>query len=326
MSKKDKLAAVPFDPSAGRKNRNVPITQVSRLVYQRIGKPEVKTDTPQNVLKFAWIDPNDLYVNYERQRYPEPNHIKKLTKKWKTHVVTPGQARKDSQGNYYLADGQQHIIVYVALYPGQPIPMFYVESDDPNVESEMLLALNIDQEPMAKYFIHEQKCIMGDKEANDIEQMVQRANCRTTYKTRQPGCITHMTDLYNSVKDYGLDNVYTVLCKYRQYWPGEPIRTATVMGFLKVRELMEDANVFDDDVYEDVFAECANHFESADRLHLDIKDEFAVKYPTNYKGMGVREKVASGIINVYEKATSNNLVSMPFDIDMPMMVNKYVVS
>ena len=92
-----------------------------------------------------------------------------------------------------------------------------------------------------------------------------------------------------------------------------------MMGFLKVKALMEQAGVFTDDVFDDVFAECAAYFESADRLHLDIKDEFAVTYPTNYKGMGVKEKVASGIINVYQKSTGNTLVDMPFKIDMPMM-------
>jgi hypothetical protein len=35
--------------------------------------------------------------------------------------------------------------------------------------------------------------------------------------------------------------------------------------------------------------------------------------------MGVREKVASGIINAYEKVTKQNLVPAPFEIDMPMM-------
>jgi hypothetical protein len=35
--------------------------------------------------------------------------------------------------------------------------------------------------------------------------------------------------------------------------------------------------------------------------------------------MGVKEKIASGIINVYEKATGDYLCDKPFDIDMPMM-------
>ena len=52
-------------------------------------------------------------------------------------------------------------------------------------------------------------------------------------------------------------------------------------------------------------------------MHLDIKDEFEAAYPTNYKGMGVREKIASGIIDAYEQLSGNTLVPKPFTINMP---------
>ena len=316
---KAKLTLAPFDPSEGRKNRNIPIKKVARLVTQRTGKLKLKNDDPQTTLKFAWVSSENVLINYDRQRYPEPVHIKKLANKWKTYVMTPGQARKDSEGFYHLADGQQHLIAYVSMYPDATIPMFYVESDDENVESEMLLALNTDQQPMARYFIHEQHCKMGYEDAIAIEETVCKANCETGYKISRPGSITHMTDLYNSVEDYGNDAVYEVLSKYRLYWPNENIKTATMMGFLKVKDLMDQAGVYKEDLFDDVFAECSAYFESADRLHLDIKDEFTVTYPTNYKGMGVKEKVASGIINVCHKKGLNLGIDMPFEIDMPVM-------
>jgi len=319
MMSKTKLTLAPFDPSEGRKNRNVPIKKVARLVTQRTGKLKLKNDDPQTTLKFAWVSSENVLINYDRQRYPEPVHIKKLAGKWKTYVMTPGQARKDSAGFYHLADGQQHLIAYVSMYPDAPIPMFYVESDDENVESEMLLALNTDQQPMAKYFIHEQHCKMGYADAIAIEETVQKANCETGYKISRPGSITHMTDLYNSVEDYGNDAVYEVLSKYRLYWPNENIKTATMMGFLKVKELMEQAGVYDEETFDDLFSCAAGFFESADRLHLDIKEEFVQAYPTNYKGMGVKEKVASGLIDVYNKTYQTTLVDKPFDIDMPLV-------
>jgi hypothetical protein len=318
MSKK-KLSLAPFDPSAGRKDRTVNILKVARLVEQRTGKVKPCDDDPEQMMKLDWVEPDSAFINYIRQRFPEPAQVKKLDSKWKTYVMTPAQARKDSNGHYFLADGQQHIITYVLKFPGKRIPIWYFESDDPNVESEMLLALNTDSMPMAKYFIHEQQIQMGYKLPIAIEETVLRANCETGYKISRPGSITHMTDLYIAEEDYGLEALYEVLVKYRLYWPNENIKTATMMGFLKVKALMEQAGVFTDDVFDDVFAECAAYFESADRLHLDIKDEFAVTYPTNYKGMGVKEKVASGIINVYQKSTGNTLVDMPFKIDMPMM-------
>lgn len=316
---KHKLSIAPFDPSEGRKNRKVPIKKVGRLVSKRIGNVEKQNNQPEQILKFAWVDPDYVVINYERQRYPEPVHIRKLTTKWQPEVMTPGQARKDSNGYYHLADGQQHLTAYVILYPDAPVPLFYVESDDEDLESRMLLALNTDQQPMAKYFIHEQHCKMGDEKANAIEDMVVRANCETGYKISRPGSITHITDLYNAVDDYGTESVYVALTKYRLYWPTEHIKTATLLGFLKVKELIEENGNFSEELFDDVFAECADYFESSDRLHLDIKNEFSVTYPTNYKGMGVKEKIASGIINVYEKSTGNYLCDKPFEIDMPMM-------
>jgi len=314
---KNKISMVPFDPSAGRGNRNVNIKQVARLVKQRTGNIKICNDDPEQMLSFAWIDPDVAFINYAKQRYPEPTQIKKLDTKWKTHVITPGQARKDSQGNFFIADGQQHLLAYVLKFPGKRLPIFYFESDDPTVESEMLLALNTEQMPMAKYFIHEQHIQLGNERAIAIEKTVRRANCETGYKIKRPGAITHITDLYNAENDYGLDNVHEILTKYRLYWPNESIKTATMMGFLKVKELMEQADVYNEDVFDDVFSSAAQFFESADRLHLDIKDEFAVTYPTNYRGMGVKEKIASGIIDVYQKAYNVTLVEQPFNIDMP---------
>jgi hypothetical protein len=103
----------------------------------------------------------------------------------------------------------------------------------------------------------------------------------------------------------------------RTYWPTEKISTATMLGFLKVRELMIDSKVYSDNLFEDVFYASSEFFESSDRLHNDIKEQFEADYPTNYRGMGVREKVASGIIDAYEQRTGKNLVAKPFVINMP---------
>jgi hypothetical protein len=66
-----------------------------------------------------------------------------------------------------------------------------------------------------------------------------------------------------------------------------------------------------------VFYQASEFFESSERLHNDIKEQFEADYPTNYRGMGVREKVASGIIDAYEQLTGQPLCSKPFAINMP---------
>ena len=60
-------------------------------------------------------------------------------------------------------------------------------------------------------------------------------------------------------------------------------------------------------------------FEDCKRMELDITEQFKLRYNTNHLGMGVREKMASGILNVYEKATGKTLAPMPFEIDMPVI-------
>jgi hypothetical protein len=322
MSKSEELKMQPFDPSQGRKNKRVSVVQVSRMVQKRIGtiKPD-KTFKYQDYLKFAWVPAGKVFINYERQRWPEPKHIKKLRGKWNIICVTPLQCRYDPDEDiYYGSDGQQHTIEWIAQYgEDSMVPVFFVTSKDENVESIQLLALNNDNEPMAKYFIHQQEVIMGVPDAVALENCVVNANCSTGYKKRTAGVITHITDLWMARDHFGLDAVGHVLSKMRIYWPTEKISTATMLGFLKVRELMEEAEIYTDNLFEEVIYNNAEFFESSDRLHNDIKEQFEEDYPTNYRGMGVREKVASGIIDVYEQLTGNTLVAKPFDISMPSM-------
>ena len=121
---KNKLSLAPFDPSAGRKDRTVNIKKVARLVEQRTGKVKPCNDDPEAMMKFDWVEPDFAFINYVRQRYPEPSQVKKLDKKWKTYVITPLQARKDSNGHFYIADGQQHGVCYILKFPGKRIPIF----------------------------------------------------------------------------------------------------------------------------------------------------------------------------------------------------------
>lgn len=322
MSKATEQNMLPFDPSQGRKNRKVSLIHVARMLSRRIkpSKPNAAFKY-KDVLKFNWVHVSKLALNYQRQRYPEPKHIEKLLAKWNIICTTPLQARYDrASDTYYIADGQQHGIAWVLMYGEDAmVPVCYIESADENVESIQLLALNTDSEPMAKYFIHQQRCVMGEPAALALEKTVTQAGCETAYKKRSAGVITHISDLWAAQEDYGLDAVGAVLSKMRHYWPSERIHTANMLGLLKVRELMQTHNSYSDDLFEDVINACAGYFESSDRMHLDIKKQFETTYPTNYKGMGVREKVASGIINVYEKSTAQRLCPMPFDISMPMM-------
>jgi hypothetical protein len=245
----------------------------------------------------------------------------KLHVKWNIMCVTPLQCRYDPvEDRYYGADGQQHMTVWLLKYGLLThIPCFYIESTDENVESIQLLALNTDSEPMAKYFIHHQKIMMGDKNAIALEKAVTDANCETAYKKRAPGCITHVSHLQDAYENYGAGALTLVLTKMRQFWPQDKIEMPTALGFLKLREILVDDGLWNDSTFNDVVFECSNYAETNKDLHLGINHAFQTTYPTNYKGMGVREKIASGIIDIYEKAKGVTLCDKPFEISMPVV-------
>ena len=321
MSKDTNL--VPFDPSAGLRDKRVPIIDVAKGIVKRIGAKIAKTFTtdPKDVLKFAWVAADKIYINYARQRWPEPKHMKKLFENWNIFCVTPLQCRYDPvEDRYYGTDGQQHMTVWLIKYGFlTEVPCFYVESTDENIESIQLVELNTASEPMAKYFIHKQKIMMGDKTSIALEKAVTDANCETAYKKRQPGCITHISHLIEASESYGNGPLTLVLSKMLQFWPTEKIAEPTMLGFLKVREILIDQNVFSDSLFNDIFYEASLYSDSAKDLHLAINHAFQSTYPTNYKGMGVRVKVASGVIDLYEQAKGKKLCDKPFDIKMSTM-------
>lgn len=326
MSKiKEKLNLEPFDPSQGRRDKRVSLAQVARAVGNRIkdSKPVVHSirQNYKETLKFAWVPIEKCYFNYERQRFPEPKHIQKLITKWNVICVTPLQARYDAETDrYYITDGQQHGIAWYLIYGADSmVPVFYVESDDENIESIQLITLNTESETMARYFIHAQNVKMGDPDAVALENCVQNAGCTTSYKKQVAGTITHFPNLEQARDKYDLDNLGFVLAKMRQYWPTEKIHTVSMLGFLKVKSLMEEHKTYTDSLFEDVFFHCSDFFENCKRMELDITEQFKLRYNTNHLGMGVREKMASGILNVYEKATGKTLAPMPFEIDMPVI-------
>jgi hypothetical protein len=321
MSTTVSASLAPFDPSAGLADKRIPITDVAKQISKRIGeKIQNKADTSvMDMLKFAWVPADKIFINYKRQRWPEPKHMRKLYSKWNIMCVTPLQCRYDPvEDRFYGTDGQQHMTVWLVKYGLlTKVPCFYVESTDENIESMQLVELNTASEPMAKYFIHHQKIMMGDKDAIALEKAVTNANCETAYKKRAPGCITHISHLQDAYDNYGAGALTLVLNKIRQFWPQDKIEMPTVLGFLKVREIMVDSGLWNDSTFNDVVFECSNYAETNKDLHLGINHAFQTTYPTNYKGMGVREKIASGIIDIYEKTKSVKLCNKPFEISMP---------
>lgn len=320
--KQKKTSLTPFDPSEGVKSHKISLAQVARTVNRALltTKPNSNVDYEQK-LKFAWVPVEKMYLNYERQRWPEPAHISKVYNKWDLHCVTPLQARYSArEDRYYIADGQQHGIAWVLKYGTESnVPVFYIESEDEDIETKQLLALNTDSKPMAHYFIHKQKVKMKIKDAVDLELCVTDANCRTGYKKSSAGYITHIQNLEQAQREFGLDPLKIVLTKMRMYWPMERISTMAMLGFLEVHRLLNLEGIYTDELFDEIFNSVSEFYLDMDRIYKDIKAQFAVVYPRNHQGMGLKAKVASGIIDAYEKIERKPLITKPFDIDMPFI-------
>lgn len=314
-------SVAPFCPVTSSTNKVIPMKSVAAMIVKRgLKKNLKKLSDPTSIIKFAWVDPNLLDIDYDRQRYPEPAHIEDIVLNWDSEVMTPLQAVKMSDGRWKISDGQQHGLAYMILFPNSPVPVCYVETDDPNTITRQLLALNSKNKPVAKYFIHMQECKLGNKNAIDIETAVLTAGCTTAYKSTTPGAITHITDLYAAKKDFGTRRLVKVLLRHRLTWPLEKIRTATMQGFLKVAKMLDDKGIYSDELLDDIFLAVDVNFLNADRVHLDIKDDFERAYPSGYKGISQTEKVASGIIDVYERAKGTKLLDKPVEITVNAMI------
>jgi hypothetical protein len=326
MSKMAKSASsTTVNPYMTSKSPVVPLVSVATTLFKKLKFTPQKFEK-NKFNKFAWVDPNLIDVNFGSQRWPDEPHIGKLVKKFNPYKCTPLVCvyRTDLK-RYRVCDGLQHgsgmiVTFFGCLNNGLEVPIWYVEADNEFVEHDIFLALNRDNLPMAKYFIHDQEVKMKVPKAVEIERIVKRAGAFTAYTSRKPGAITHISDLYTGHKVLGKDCLQKAIECLRNYFPDDKIHTASMLGIGKVFWLLREKNLLTDEVAEEVGAALFANFEDSDRLHLDIKDEFANKYPSNYKGMNAMEKVASGIIDVYEQYYKKGIgVDKPFDITMPVM-------
>jgi len=329
MSKQDGESLKAFNPAATGSTKQSLIS-VARKVGKAVGakKPTQKFD-PNTNIHFAWVDAADLYINYGRQRYPEPKHIKKLMTKWNIYCVTPLTARYSrSENRYYISDGQQHSIAWILTYgEDTKLPVFYVDDEDENIESVQLLALNCDNERMAPYFIHQQEIIMGDAAAIDLENAVTSAGCAITYAKRSAGTITNLGHMYKARDTFDLGDITEVLTLMRQTWPTKPIQTDVMRGLLHIKQLMLSANTYTDVLFDDIMHEASTRF--ADEkgvscpkaLFNAVQDQCRVDLETT--AIDAESKLSSGILSIYEQVKGTDVVNgkRPFkDLKVPVVV------
>jgi hypothetical protein len=316
-----------LNPYVTLKSNVVPLVTVATTLFNKLKFTPKKFDKSL-FNKFAWIDPHLIDVNFGSQRWPDEPHIGKLVKNFNPYKCTPLVCvYRTDLDRYRVCDGLQHgsamlVTFFGCLSNGLEVPVWYVETDDERVEHDIFLALNRDNLPMAKYFIHDQEVKLKVAKAVEIERIVKRAGAFTAYSSRKSGAITHISDLYTGHKVLGKDCLQKAIECLRDYFPDDKIHTASMLGIGKVLFLLKEKNLLTDNTVSEIGAALFANFDDSNRLHLDIKEQFSKDHPSNYKGMNAMEKVASGIIDVYEQHYKKNIgVAKPFDITMPVMVD-----
>jgi hypothetical protein len=329
MSKTPKINTQAFNPST-TKDPKQSLISVARKVGKALKtkEPTQQFDTNSGI-GFAWVPAEKLWINYGRQRFPEPKHIKKLMEKWNIHCVTPLTARfSRAEDRYYISDGQQHSIGWILTYgEDTSLPVFFVESNDENIESIQLLALNCDSESMAPYFIHQQQLKMKDQTAIDLDNAVTDAGCVLAYKRRSAGTITHMGHLYKARDNFELSDITEILTKMRQTWPTKPIQLDVMRGLLHIKKLMKAASTYTDTLFDDILHEASIRYtddrgiECPEALKNAVQAQCQADLETT--AIGAEVKLSSGILSIYEKVKQVDVTNgnRPFTaMNMPVVV------
>lgn len=311
------------------KNGVRPLIDVANQLIKNLNiKPEVAKFDKSLFNKFSWVNPAEIFVNFDAQRWPDENHIKKIYKNFNLQKCTPLICvYRTDLGRYHVCDGLQHgsamlLTFYHCLHHNLEVPVWYAESDSDKLEHELFLCLNNDNLEMAKYFIHKEKVRLGISPAIDIDKMVRRAGAFASYVSTKPGAITHMQHLYSGHKALGEEAMFHAIDCMRDYFPDEKINSSTMLGIAKLFKMLMKANKFDDNIKQEIGYVCSYSFEDANRLQLDIKDEFNKQYKEMAKGIAVMEKVAAGIANVYQQHYGKSLGVDVLDIKIPLIIHK----
>jgi hypothetical protein len=322
-----------FDPSEGQASRKVNMVTIAHLVADRIDLkvPTTTDNSYENKIKFTWAPTELCWVNYERQRFPIPLHIKKVKVNWNLLCATPLQARYSKiENRYYIADGQQHGIAWILKYgPGSMLPVAYFESEDENDESTVFVIGNGVRKSVAPYFIHNQQVMMGDKDAVALENAVTKAKCSIEHKKRSAGCITNMGHLYAARSTFKLPELTAVLSKMKLYWPTKRIETNTMRGLLQVRKMMKSSKTFSDAAFDDILLTLKGRYVDGkgipdlgvffDAVQTQIKKQIGTT------SMDAESKLSSAILSVYEQLKNVDVVNgrRPYkELKMPLVIVK----
>lgn len=311
----------------------VPMEHIARVFASKHELTPIAKFTKQRFGQFAWVPAKKCFINFEEQRFPEDKHILKLNKNYDTELCTPLIAvYYPDTDTYHVSDGQQHGIATLLQYldfddEELELPVWFV-TGDASTERKLVLGLNRDNLPMARFFIHQAEVKNGIDTAVKIQRMCDRIGVVPAYKAKgKLPCITHITNLYISFKSLGEKNTEKALQVLKNAFPTKTngvsvqhINTLAMLGLAGVFKQLKAAQTYTDELAEDIGLVLSIAFKDMNAVHKDIKfwfEQLPKSQKLEVENIG---RYSSGILKTYEAVTGYRPVDPIYDSVKPVIM------
>ena len=329
----DTAAYIPDDFVINGNNPVVPIVHIGKVFKRKLKIRPNATFAKTPYGTFAWVPASKCFINFQEQRFPEEKHITKIAKNYDPELCTPLIAvYYPETDTYHVSDGQQHGIATMLQYADGDdvmLPVWYV-TGDAFTERKLVLGLNRDNLPMAKYFIHAAEVKNGVETAVRVQKMCERVGVEPAYKAKgSKPCVTHITNLYIAYKQLGEKNTAKSLEVLTQAFPTKSngvsvqhINTLAMLGLAGVFKQLKAEGVYTDEIAEDIGLVLQIAFKDMNSVHKDIKFWFE-QLPRSMK-LEVENigRYSSGILKTYEVITGKCLIKPIYDDVKPVVMIK----
>ena len=329
----DNFISIPDEYVTSSMDPVVPIEHIARVFKTKHQLTPVAKFVKNRFGQFAWVPAKKCRINFREQRFPEDKHILKINKNFDPELCTPLIAvYYPETDTYHISDGQQHGIASLLQHidfdsEDVELPVWYVLGNEAT-ERKLVLGLNRDNLPMARFFIHQAEVKNGVDTAVKIQRMCDKIGVVPAYKAKgKLPCITHITNLYISYKSLGEKNTAKALEVLTNAFPTKAngvsvqhINTLAMLGLAGVFKQLKAAGVYTDEIAEDIGLVMSIAFKDMNSVHKDIKfwfEQLPKSQKLEVENIG---RYSSGILKTYEVITGKRLVDPIYDSVKPVVM------
>lgn len=189
------------------------------------------------------VDPAELHLDHSYQRNLNVPHATKIGQTFSYMNMKIPSGFIDDSGKILITDGQ-HTCVGAFLAKIPKIKVYVMEmpsnltmSQAVALQSQQFIAINSNQKPVSKFDMFRNLLIQQDPDTVAMAAACNRAGVtpcdRTSSSKRQPGAMSHISNLTNAWKQIGHQPTEEALTILRQRFPNCPIDARFFYGFAR---------------------------------------------------------------------------------------------